>query len=235
MLGGYNLPREIKDALSPELTEFNDMIILDHVTDEHETLTQRTLEGLEYIINEKYDFSYVLKCDDDTFVDLNAVVSNLHATNWIQKLYWGDFVGGYTVLGEGIYAEHEWFICDRYVPYAFGGGYVLSRDLVELIVQNARHLKQYKNEDVSLASWLTPYNFVRLHDQKFDTGSDSKGCMKPFIVAHRVNPDSMKRYYRSLKREGRMCGRRTKTRKHWNRHMYDWSVPPSQCCLKASL
>lgn len=231
-MGGFNLTREIKRELYNEAIEFGDMIFLDNVTDEHETLTQRTLEGLVYIINEGYEFSYVLKCDDDTFVDLNAVISNLYAMKWIQKLYWGDFVGGYPVLSEGIYAEHNWFICDRYIPYAFGGGYVLSRDLAELIVRNAPYLTQYTNEDVSLASWLSPYNFVRVHDQKFDTGADSKGCMKPFIVAHRVYPDNMKKYYRSLRREGRMCGRRTRTRKFWDRHKYEWNVPPSQCCLK---
>lgn len=229
------MSREAKDLLSPEYVAFKDMIFLDSVTDEHQTLTQRTLKGFEYIINENYDFSYVLKCDDDTFVDLVAIISHLHAQKFMGRLYWGDFVGGYNILSEGIYAENSWFICDRYIPYAFGGGYVLSRDLVELIVPNAPYLKQYMNEDVSLASWLSPYNFVRVHDQKFDTGSDSKGCMRPFIVAHRVSVESMRRYYKSLRREGHMCGRRTKTRKRWNRHMYDWSVLPNQCCFKATL
>ena len=235
VLGGKNLSRETKDLLAPEVADHSDMIILNQVTDEHETLTERTLESFQHIINKDYEFSYVLKCDDDTFVDIKAIVDNLRSMNWKQMLYWGEFVGGYTVLEEGIYAEHNWFVCEKYIPYAFGGGYVLSRDLIELVAQNSPYLQQYMNEDVSLASWLSPYNLVRVHDQKFDTGSDSKGCMKPFIVAHKISTDSMRKYYKSLRREGRMCGHRTRTRKHWNRHMYDWSQPPTQCCKKATL
>ena len=236
VLGGKNLSRETKDLLAPEVADHNDMIFLSEVTDEHETLTQRTLYSFQYIINNSYDFSYVLKCDDDTFVDIKAIVGNLRSMKWLQPLYWGEFVGGYSMLEEGIYAEHNWFICEKYIPYAFGGGYVLSRDLIELVAQNAPYLQHYMNEDVSLATWLSPYNLVRVHDQKFDTGSDSKGCMKPFIVAHKVPTESMMKYYKSLQREGCMCGRRTRTRrKHWSRHMYDWDKPPTQCCDKEML
>ncbi len=44
---------------------------------------------------------------------------------------------------------------DRYPPYAFGGGYILSADLVEYIVENAAKLRRYRAEDVSVGVWLS--------------------------------------------------------------------------------
>ncbi len=220
----------IDAKLTTECKQHKDMILLDQVTDEHATLSQRTLNGFVYIINNAYEFSHVLKCDDDSVVDLKKVVIHLNNISWTDRLYWGDFVGAYSVLQDGIYAEHSWYLCDRYFPYAFGGGYVVSRDLIELIVQNSPFLVLYKNEDVSLASWLSPYNFIRVHDQRFDTGSDSENCRKSFIVVHKISAKDMVLYYRSLLKEGRLCGHQTEFYGGWTSHKYNWRNPPSQCC-----
>ena len=37
-------------------------------------------------------------------------------------------------------------LCDKYIPYALGGGYVIGWDLVSFIAQTAPMLIQYKNE-----------------------------------------------------------------------------------------
>lgn len=207
------------------------MIILDDVSDEHETLTKRTLFSFTHIVERGYQYEYVLKCDDDTFVDLRAVMSQI-VNKSEGPLHWGSFVGGYKILNEGPYAENAWYICDKYLPYAFGGGYMLSRDLIELLASNAPFLKQYNNEDVSVAAWLAPYNLQRTHDLKFDTQSDSHGCMHPFIVAHKISIAKMKEYFISLQTEGIICGSRTRTHSlALLSHFYNWTVlPVHECC-----
>lgn len=207
------------------------MIILDDVTDEHETLTKRTLTSFTHVLEHGYSYQYMLKCDDDTFIDLRAVMSNL-VNRSDEPLHWGSFVGGYQILSEGPYAENAWYICDRYLPYAFGGGYLLSRDLVELLATSAPYLRQYNNEDVSLSAWLAPYNLQRVHDLKFDTQADSHGCMHPFIVAHKISIAQMKEYFISLQTEGIICGKRTRTHSvALLNHYYDWTVfPIRECC-----
>ena len=207
------------------------MIILDDVTDEHKTLTQRTINSFTYIINRNYQFEYILKCDDDTFVDLKAVMTYL-ANRSDAPLHWGSFVGGYEILRDGPYAENAWYICDRYLPYAFGGGYVISRDLIELLARNSPYLRQYNNEDVSVSAWLAPYNIERIHDLKFDTQADSHGCMRPFIVAHKISVAKMKEYFISLQTEGILCGERTRTHSvALLTHYYDWrAYPIRECC-----
>lgn len=55
--------------------------------------------------------------------------------------YWGYFNGNAHVKGAGKWKESDWIACDKYVPYALGGGYVLSKSLVSYIANSAPHLR----------------------------------------------------------------------------------------------
>lgn len=37
----------------------------------------------------------------------------------------------------GKWQEKDWFLCDNYLPYALGGGYVISRSIVDYVGRNA--------------------------------------------------------------------------------------------------
>ena len=50
----------------------------------------------------------------------------------------------------GQWAEPNFHLCDRYLPYARGGGYVITTDLVEYILQNKHLLQIYNSEDVTV-------------------------------------------------------------------------------------
>jgi len=41
---------------------------------------------------------------------------------------------------KGKYKETEWILCDRFLSYALGGGYVLSKDLIIYLVKNQDYL-----------------------------------------------------------------------------------------------
>lgn len=99
MLGAKHLKIDAK--LATEQKQQRDMMVLHSVTDEHTTLTHRTLESFVYIVNNHYKFSHVFKCDDDSVVDLKKVVTHLDTINWTDRLYWGEFVGAYSVLQDG--------------------------------------------------------------------------------------------------------------------------------------
>lgn len=235
ILGGKYLSKKVSYKLNQELQEYNDMIILDDTTDEHRTLTRRTLSSFTYIIENNFEFKYILKCDDDTFVNLRPIMSFL-VNRTHSSLHWGSFVGGYNILRNGPYAEHSWFVCDCYFPYAFGGGYIISRDLIELLAMNAPYLNMYSNEDVAVSSWLAPYNIERIHDLRFDTQADSHGCMRPFIVAHKIPVNKMREYFISLQTEGIICGERTRTHElALLSHYYNWkALPIKDCCTESN-
>lgn len=232
VLGGLDVSQEVMVNLTKEANTFQDMIFLKDVPDTHASLTQRTLQGFEYIVNNSLDYQYILKCDDDTFVNLKTITRELKDMNGEGRLFWGEFLGACNIIAEGQYAEWEWRICDTYVPYAYGGGYILSQDIVELIAHNAPYLKQYNNEDVSVGAWLAPYSVSHRHDSRFNTGSNSRGCKRQYIISHKIPPQTMYGYYESLKRDGYYCSRRNRWY-GWRGHSYNWKNIPSKCCRQS--
>ena len=56
------------------------------------------------------------------------------------------------------------------MPYALGGGYVLGRELVSFIAENARMLELYNSEDAAMGAWLGGFKVTRKHDTRWDDG-----------------------------------------------------------------
>lgn len=230
LIGGKRLSLSTMDMLVNESRENHDIVIFSSVDDSHFSLTQRTLEGFKYAL-QNFRFSYLMKCDDDSFVDLPRLLSELQERPRRDRLYWGEMVGSSPINGYGKYQETRWSVCDYYVPYALGGGYIVSRDLVELVVGQAEHLLKFHCEDSSVGAWLAPYNIERRHDSRFNTESNSHGCKKVFLVSHKVSPYEMGVLYQSQQLEGTYCSWRTQ----WfggNGYVYNWTVPPTKCCHK---
>ena len=224
-----NISEGLRHNLTIEASEHHDMILLENVSDEHRSLTNRTLQSFVHISkNFTSDFHYVLKCDDDSFMNLLAIVQQLVQLSR-ERIFWGEFLGSGWVAESGPYAEKEWSICDSYLPYALGGGYVLSMDLVRLLVSNAPHLRIYRNEDISVGAWLAPYNIKRLSDTRFNTGDISRGCKEPFIAMHRVDIQLMYKFHMAVMEEGHICT----SSNQWHKmhgYMYNWKLLPRFCC-----
>lgn len=217
--------------LTTEAEVYRDLIILENVTDSHNTLTERTLESFEYIIRHNYNFLYILKCDDDTFVNVKVIAKELKEKMTNKQYYWGEFLGATAILREGPYAEQKWSTCDTYLPYAYGGGYIISKDLIDLIAFNAPYLMIYNNEDVSLGAWLAPYNVNYCFDARFNTGGVSRGCKRQFVVMHKISTDLMYDYYDAVKKDGYICNRKNRWF-GWHGHIYNWNTLPSKCCKR---
>ena len=94
---------------------------------------------------------------------MDKVYDELKHTNYPSGLYWGFFDGRAPVIrGEKErYRETEYVLCDRYIPYALGGGYVLSANIVGFLADNAAVLKPYRAEDASVGTWLAPLKIHR--------------------------------------------------------------------------
>ena len=63
-----------------------------------------------------------------------------------KRLYWGYFDGRAHPKRQGKWGEYSWVICDHYLPYAVGGGYVLSTDVVTALASAAPLLSVFANE-----------------------------------------------------------------------------------------
>ena len=168
VLGTAGISKSQTFSLESEQANHNDLLLLGSLKDGYHSLTLKVLNMLVWADNH-LRFSYLLKCDEDTYVRVEAIVSELNGRKSMESLYWGYFLGysGPSVTGK--FAEHNWFLCDRFLPYAMGGGYIISYNLVHIVARNAGDLQLYNNEDVSMGVWLSSYKIERKHDVRFNT------------------------------------------------------------------
>lgn len=120
-----------------------------------------------------------------------------------DPFYWGFMHVGAQVQKKGKNVEDDWYLCDHYLPYASGGGYVLSVDLVDLIVANSDILHLYNSEDISVGVWISPYEVERKHDERFNVLGGV--CQYRQILSHWQSPDDIRNRYKGLHIHGNQC------------------------------
>ncbi|XP_076994408.1 beta-1,3-galactosyltransferase 6 [Tamandua tetradactyla] len=228
-VGMGGLGTEERRALEREQARHGDLLLLP-LRDSYENLTAKVLAMLAWL-DEHVSFEFVLKADDDSFARLDALLAELRARDppRRRRLYWGFFSGRGRVKPGGRWREGAWQLCDYYLPYALGGGYVLSADLVRYLRLSRDYLRAWHSEDVSLGAWLAPVDVQREHDPRFDTEYKSRGCSNQYLVTHKQSLEDMLDKHQTLLREGRLCRQEVQLRLSY---VYDWSAPPSQCCQR---
>ena len=230
LLGTKGVTLEQMDSLSSEEDMFHDLLILTHHKEAYSNLTGKVLQGIVWA-DQNLDFDYLVKVDDDSYVSVRPLNSALrHRLCCPSHLYWGYFTGHAVPLSAGRWAERHWTMCPHYLPYAMGGGYILSRHVVSLIGRFHEHFKFYSNEDVSLGSWLAPFNITYKHDLRFNTEGASRGCQNYYIISHKETVRGMYEKYVHLKKTGELCPEEREIRPAY---VYNWNADsPMHCCTK---
>ncbi|XP_074654984.1 beta-1,3-galactosyltransferase 6-like [Tubulanus polymorphus] len=226
-IGTKALAPEAVAHLKKENSVHDDLILLSDVHDGYDKLTDKVLKTFVWL-DSNVDYRYVLKTDDDSYVRLRPIFDELKRKR-TQRLYWGFFYGNGRVKHTGQWAEKDWVLCDRYLPYARGGGYVISADLVHYLAATAPYLKRYKSEDVSVGAWLAPLEINRLHDPRFDTEYRSRGCHDDYLITHKKTIEQLNELHSNLVNKNKLCAKQFKL---LNSYIYNWSVLPSQCCIR---
>nr|CAD7407476.1 unnamed protein product [Timema cristinae] len=233
VIGSSNLSRETFVSIKQEQHFNNDLVVLPNVVDAYHNLSKKILETFVWLDNSNFTYNFVLKCDDDSFIqikDLFTELKHYHIQNKLHKLYWGFFNGRAQVKKRGKWKEYNWILCDYYLPYALGGGYVLSEPLVNFIATNAHQLRLFQSEDVSVGVWLASVSGIeRRHDPRFDTEYISRGCSNSYLVTHKHNTEDMVQLFRTIQSKGLLCLEEYKKRYSY---IYNWEAPPSQCCIR---
>lgn len=270
VVGTEGLDEDLTRRLHQEQTVQGDMLLLSDLTDNYDNLTLKITRSLTYLtLTSPTPFQYVMKCDDDSFARLDAIASELeerqisirqngykHPNNCF---YWGFFDGRAKVQKRGKWKEEHYKLCDMYLPYALGGGYILSKKCSDFIVRNQAVLKAYRNEDVTIGTWLSTIDhekryftkeiiidsltfiilyYSRLfivillfyrHDVRFDTEFESRGCSNKYIVQHKLTQAEMTERYNNLITKGSLCTQEVRRKPSYE---YQWQLPPSKCCTR---
>ena len=230
VVGTSSLDSHGKDRVQREALVHKDILTLESIADSYQQLTLKILEALKWL-DSNVDFQYVLKVDDDSYVRVSKILSELeHKPK--DRLYWGFFDGRANVKTKGQWKESNWILCDTYLPYARGGGYLLSSDLVHFVAHNHELLEIYMSEDVSVGTWLAPLKINRHHDQRFDTEYISRGCANSYLITHKQSVHKLREMHNNLQSTGNLCTTEFVERESYE---YNWSYPPSKCCSRPPL
>lgn len=215
------------NQLENEATVYKDMLILYDLVDSYRNLTRKVLATLQWV-DRNLNYSYLLKADDDSFVLLDKLEDELEMRKDKKGLYWGYFIGNAFPRKDGPWAEDKWISCDLYFPYAFGGGYILSSDVIHRISLIADGIVIFNNEDVAVGAWTAVLDIERKHDVRFNTEMISRGCKNSFLVTHKQSITDMQQKHKLYSDTGKLCNKD----KVWRELEYNWNVPPSKCYSK---
>lgn len=228
LVGTHQLSSHLLNNLTQEESTFNDVLLLKGLKDSYNNLSAKVLLGLQWAYR-NVPFDFLLKTDDDSYVRIKKLVAMLRKMDCDQRLYWGYFMGLAFPEPSGKWAERNWFMCPHYLPYAMGGGYVLSRKVVGMLMHAPQRLKLYSNEDVTTASWLAPFHLHRKHDLRFDVESLSRGCNNNFIITHKERIRTFYQKYTGLLKNGTMCQQEKEIQPGY---VYNWTASPLDCCKR---
>lgn len=240
VIGTMGLTGTRKQRLLSELGSYDDLLLLDSFYDSYKSLTKKLVLSLKHV-SQNHSFRYLLKCDDDTYVMLDQMLAHLldyddrissidfGRDNPTPQLYWGYFNGRANIKTHGQWKETHFNLCSKYLPYALGGGYVISQGLVEYVEKNANVLSLYASEDISVGIWFSGMrNVFRKHDCRFDTAYMARKCKDYYMVLHKRSAEDMREMFK-----GDVCNDGKNGNDDAKRpveYFYNWKAAPMQCC-----
>lgn len=212
--------------LRQENNLYNDTLFLSlHYTSTYNS--RQLLTALQWTISNVH-FSYILKCNDASYVLLNHLMEETELLSANNSLVWGYFIGNQNVSRHGDQAEKTWNLCSAYLPYPQGGGYIISYQVVNLIISIGTELDHLDHEDIALGVWLAPFKHItRKHDIRFNSGPKSRGCSNDYIVSHPETPVSMVTKHKYILTVGYLCKEEIN---YLPSYQYNWTAPIIYCC-----
>jgi len=176
------------------------------------------------------NFQYMLKTRDFMYVNLPGLMTKLipELKNKHSNSYLGYFRADLRTRNKELkkHVEPNFVLCDKFIRFAHSAGYILSSELVRRLHSQSSYLYPYNNEDIALATWLSPFNDVDWqHDIRFDTELDhSRGCRNNWLVLQASN---LVKLHHTLSKSGELCAHEWEGAKTYT---FNFDTPPSNCC-----
>lgn len=175
--------QEEEALLQKESATYQDIVFVD-VVDTYRNVPSKLLHFYRWV-GETFSFDLLLKTDDDCYIDMENVFESIVRKKLHQpNVWWGNFRLNWAVDRTGKWQELE-YRSVAYPAFACGSGYVISKDIVEWLANNAERLKTYQGEDVSMGIWMAAIGPLRYQDslwlceQKCETGMLSSPQYSP--------------------------------------------------------
>ena len=172
-------------------------ILQENFHDSYYNLTTKTLMLLKWYNQKCSHVPYLLKCDDDVFLN----TKKLH--NFVSTITVDDVLIGYLFCGikPVRFKMHKWYVPefvyseDTYPPYVAGFGYLMSSSAAQKLFWAARHVPWFLWEDVYLtgmvaqAAGITPEDhndFYYFHCTQIDACIYSQIILAPNLMINDI-------------------------------------------------
>ncbi|XP_060564908.1 beta-1,3-galactosyltransferase 5-like [Ruditapes philippinarum] len=218
-----------------EQRKHSDIVQADFI-DSYYNLTLKVLYGLKWVNTYCQGVRYVLKADEDVFVNIQLLLAELRTYRVSTKGSVFGFIHssyyGLKVLKTGKWGVNESeYPLRRYPPYAQGTSYTITGNLVPKIVEIAQHLPYLHIEDAFItgiiAGKILGANLERINGNSFWTEEAPDPC--EFVKTERVSqtnmkPSSMYKTWQALLSPDTLCANSTYRPRT---HRYNWNKAPS--------
>ena len=182
-LGTRTMPLKEQRIYTKENETFGDIIFVD-TTEDFAALTNKTLAIINWA-HRHVNFSYFMKCNDTSYVFVENMIVELRREPTATKLYYGHFMVDQGIHDSSEWPDDKWDIGSHYLPFARGGGYIISQDLVAILSRDTPHLKWHINEDTAVGAWLSTFDHKRKSHNRFCywwKGRKPSKCKQPVLI-----------------------------------------------------
>ncbi|XP_002740042.1 beta-1,3-galactosyltransferase 1-like [Saccoglossus kowalevskii] len=180
----------ILNTLKLESDTFMDLVVLDF-DDSYYNLTLKTMMLLRWAVTYCPNAKYVMKVDDDVFVNLDNLIPLLS-----EAPREGYAVGYVYVQSKPIRKTwNKWYVSEEewsyefYPPYPTGPAYVLSMDVARAVLKSARRIRMFRMEDVYIGMNLLKLSIKPVHHNGFDRYGICQSlpcCVRNVIATHYI-------------------------------------------------
>ncbi|KAI3467427.1 hypothetical protein Pfo_024090 [Paulownia fortunei] len=196
--------KEVNIELMKEAEYFGDIVIVPYM-DNYDLVVLKTIAICEYGVR-TVAAKYIMKCDDDTFVRIDAVMMEVNKIPSGRSFYIGNINYYHKPLRHGKWAvTYEEWPEEDYPPYANGPGYIVSSDIAQYAVSEfEKHkLRLFKMEDVSMGMWVEQFNSSRPVDYVHSLKFCQFGCIEGYYTSHYQSPRQMTCLWQKLQLHGK--------------------------------
>lgn len=196
-----------------ESKKYGDLLILD-LDESFYSLSYKVMIGFQWITDNCAGYKFLLKGDDDIFVNNHALMNLLHEPKTPKDhLYVGNRMYVSEVIRNGRYGvSREEYKRDNYPRYNSGGGFVMSSDVVSKMIPHFDWKAPLKIDDAFMGALILKAGVDCIADERFhmyDRGcnfapntivshADDKIVMKPKCAKH-LNDEALKDGMKYLK------------------------------------
>lgn len=149
----------VNKVLLEESKAYKDVLIT-NFTDSYRGLSRKTVYALKWASNNCLPM-YMLKTDDDCYVNVKSIIQYLTNNFNPENLYTGRiqwFMPANRDTTSKFYVSEEDYPHFLLPPYASGGGYLFSGAVIPRLVNASKHIKLIPNEDANFGILMHSLN-----------------------------------------------------------------------------